>query len=86
MYRENFGSNCNSCGVLGIKHPLVIVATAVILGIVNKEYSEPTRCTIFTLFPYKACTCFGLFLAHNQEANCIMWEWYNGTIHVSGPG
>jgi hypothetical protein len=31
---------------------------------------------LFTLFSYHACTCFGLFLAHHQEAKCIMWQRY----------
>jgi hypothetical protein len=31
---------------------------------------------IFTLFRYHASTCFGIILAHHQEANCIMWQWY----------
>jgi hypothetical protein len=32
----------------------------------------------FTLFRYHDSTCFGLFLAQNQEAKCtsIMWQWY----------
>jgi hypothetical protein len=30
------------------------------------SYNEQTQCTVFYLFHYRACTCFGLFLAHHQ--------------------
>jgi hypothetical protein len=70
----------SSTGIRSSDHParslVSIFYVRLTVHLESYLYYKPTQCTIFTLFHYHASTCFGLFLAHNQEAKCKVWQWY----------